>query len=104
MADQLDPESLHPVFDGIGERFGHLDVLVANAASTKFAPLLDTHIKKGLEYGNTPLARAHISGRARGRAALVQADDVPQISAKIQVSEATVRDLDLGRALREGST
>lgn len=26
-----------------------------------FAPLLDTKIKKGLEYGNTPLARAHMN-------------------------------------------
>lgn len=26
-----------------------------------FAPLLDNHIKKGLEYGNTPLARAHMN-------------------------------------------
>jgi glyoxylase-like metal-dependent hydrolase (beta-lactamase superfamily II) len=26
-----------------------------------FAPLLDTHIKKGLEYGNTPRARAHMN-------------------------------------------
>ncbi|WEK48161.1 MAG: MBL fold metallo-hydrolase [Candidatus Andeanibacterium colombiense] len=26
-----------------------------------FSPLLDTHIKKGLEYGNTPLARAHMN-------------------------------------------
>jgi glyoxylase-like metal-dependent hydrolase (beta-lactamase superfamily II) len=26
-----------------------------------FAPLLDTRIKKGLEYGNTPLARAHMN-------------------------------------------
>lgn len=26
-----------------------------------FAPLLDTNIKKGLEYGNTPLARAHMN-------------------------------------------
>jgi cyclase len=26
-----------------------------------FAPLLDTHIKKGLQYGNTPLARAHMN-------------------------------------------
>src|SRR5690606_25451454 len=25
------------------------------------APLLDTRIKKGLEYGNTPLARAHMN-------------------------------------------
>lgn len=28
---------------------------------TDFAPLLDTRIKKGLEYGNTPLARAHMN-------------------------------------------
>jgi len=27
----------------------------------EFAALLDTHIKKGLEYGNTPLARAHMN-------------------------------------------
>jgi len=27
----------------------------------EFAPLLDTHIKKGLEYGNTPLARANMN-------------------------------------------
>jgi glyoxylase-like metal-dependent hydrolase (beta-lactamase superfamily II) len=27
----------------------------------EFAPLLDTRIKKGLEYGNTPLARAHMN-------------------------------------------
>ena len=26
-----------------------------------FAPLLDTHIKKGLEYGNTPFARANMN-------------------------------------------
>ena len=37
---------------------------VAVAALQKnpdFAPLLDTKIKKGLEYGNTPLARAHMN-------------------------------------------
>jgi hypothetical protein len=44
----------------------------------------------------TPLARAHIKGRARGKAALVQSGDEPQISAKIQLSEAMVRDLELG--------
>jgi len=27
----------------------------------EFAPLLDAHLKKGLEYGNTPLARAHMN-------------------------------------------
>jgi hypothetical protein len=49
----------------------------------------------------TPLARAHIAGLARGRAALVQSAGEPQISAKIQVSEATVRNLELGEGTLE---
>jgi enoyl-[acyl-carrier protein] reductase III len=42
-ADQLEPEdSFPPLFERIGRDFGHLDALVANAASTAFLPLLGT--------------------------------------------------------------
>ena len=41
-ADLEDGEAIAAMFAGVGDRFGRLDLLVANAAATAFRPLLDT--------------------------------------------------------------
>lgn len=40
-ADIADGEQIRRMFDAIGKEFGHLDILVANAAATAFKPALE---------------------------------------------------------------
>lgn len=42
-ADLEDPEEVRQMVTTVGERFGHIDVLVANAAATAFKPLMEVH-------------------------------------------------------------
>jgi len=44
VADQLDPESLRPVFAHIRAESGRLDAFIANAAATAFLPLMETKL------------------------------------------------------------
>ena len=41
-ADLGEPQALDVMFDKVGESFGSLDILIANAASTAFRPLMET--------------------------------------------------------------
>jgi enoyl-[acyl-carrier protein] reductase III len=43
-ADLEDPAAIEAMFDVVREEFGHLDVMVANAAATSFKPMMDLSV------------------------------------------------------------
>ncbi len=91
VADQLDPESLRAPVDAARERFGRLDVFVANAASTAFLPLMDLKLHqmdktfsvtvKSLLYGSqlcAPLL-AEAPGKPGGSIVVISGIDSQQV-------------------------
>jgi autotransporter translocation and assembly factor TamB len=81
----------------IANAAGDFDLAAARAGKRAFRGDAQLSLEElPLEFV-TPLARAHIAGRATGRAALVQTGGEPQISAHVHLEEATVRTLELGQ-------
>lgn len=58
--DLEDPAAIDALFAAVAQRFGHLDVLIANAAATSFRPLLETedrHVERTFSISVTGFLR-----------------------------------------------